>query len=71
MTFNDMAEQCPELKQIKEEAKSWWEQDDRWEIYETLKACLKVWVGEKAIVGLPEFMYTRTAYDIAHKEIFS
>lgn len=72
MQFADLVRECPELEQIKREAKGWRDDDnpEMWDRYESLKARMKRCVGWKARKGLPEFMYTMQAFDIAAKEIF-
>lgn len=70
MDFNDLVKEQPELKEIKAEASNWYGHPDRWRRYESLKARVKRCVGWKAPKGMADFMYTRDAYDIAHKEIF-
>jgi len=69
MDFKELAEVRPELNEIKREAQNWYGHPDRWHRYEKLKTRIKRLVGWRAEKGYPDFIYTREAYDIAHREI--
>lgn len=69
MKFYELANQCPELLEIKSISKGWRKRPDRWEVYEKLKARVKRCVGWNA-KNSPDFMQTTEAYDVAVKEIF-
>lgn len=70
MDFKELAAVRPELNEIKQQAENWYGHSDRWRYYEQLKGKVKKLVGWKAEKGYPDFMYTREAYDVAHREIF-
>ncbi len=70
MTFQDLVRERPELLRIKSDAFQWYKQPYRWHVYEALKKKMQQCVGWYAVEGMPEYMYTETAYDVAHKEIF-
>lgn len=70
ITFHDLVKEQPKLTEIREAAQGWYQGPDRWRNYEKLKASMCSCVGMSAKSGLPRFMYTVQAYDVAHYAIF-
>lgn len=74
ITFETLSQVCPELLNIRAEAKRTLagetDVSEYWEKYEILKARMKRQIGLTAQEGLPSFIYTTTAYNCAHKAIF-
>lgn len=70
LTFKQLQQVKPELTLIKRSAQGWYQTVQRWTHYELLKSAMCKCVGMTAEKGLPQFMYTTEAYDVAHHAIF-
>ena len=64
ITFAQIKTHAPELAELKRQAKNWTDGDEARE-YERFKKIISSWVGWDARRGLPDFMYSSHAYDIA------
>lgn len=70
ITFEEILKASPTLGEIKILARDWYQKPDRWQNYERLKSAMRKHIGYTARSGLPSFMYTMEAYDVAYKAIF-
>lgn len=68
MKFKDICQQAPQLAELKKQAKNWTDNDEA-RLYPSFKSIISSWVGWDARRGLPDWMYTSEAYDIAIKAI--
>jgi len=64
VTFAQIKEHAPELAELKRKAKNWTDEDEARD-YERFKKIISSWVGWDARRGLPDFMYSSEAYDVA------